>query len=103
MRTRVPLPRLVPAPVERHHPCVRLGVHEPAVGRLVQVVRVAAVEEVARHGHVGAYRDARVPQPMMSTHARIGEFCSKSFGFELVPLCPTPIDTSDQLTVKTKL
>jgi hypothetical protein len=63
---RVRRPRLpVPVPVERHRPRARLRVHEPAVGPLVQVVRVVAVELVARHGDVGGHRHAqqRVPEP----------------------------------------
>jgi hypothetical protein len=115
VRAGKPFPRLVPAPVKRHHPRVRLSVHEPAVGQLVQVVRVVAVEEVARHGHVGAYRDAqqRVPQPddvhilrtlvilipaFISMHARVQSVLAAADLSALIgPRHPV------LLTVKTKL
>jgi hypothetical protein len=60
-----PLPRLVPSLVEGHRPGAGLGVHEPAVGALVQVVGVVAVEGVGGHGEVYGDGDAqqRVPEP----------------------------------------
>uniref|UniRef100_A0A8R7P9S9 Uncharacterized protein n=1 Tax=Triticum urartu TaxID=4572 RepID=A0A8R7P9S9_TRIUA len=62
---RVPGPRRVPVREEGQRPRPRLGVEEPAVGRLVEVVGVVAVEPVAVERDVGAHRDAqqRVPEP----------------------------------------